>query len=70
MKPFAVLEQVEQDRPIDREQDREFFYHLENALLLALKEQGRLNAGQYRHAAERLKQQVRYHGSGQKGKGK
>lgn len=68
MKPFAVLERVEQDRPIDREQDQEFFYHLENALLLALKEQGRLNAAQYRHAAERLKQQNRCSPSRKKGK--
>ena len=35
----------------------EFYFHLQSALLLALREQGRLSPMQHRHAEERLKKQ-------------
>ena len=56
---FASLQSIEGDHKITKETDYEFLYHLQNALLLALKEQGRLTATQYRYAEEKLKQQRR-----------
>lgn len=58
-KRFAQLQRIENDRPIKKETDYEFLYTLQNALLLALKEQGRLTQMQYRHAEERLQAQRR-----------
>ena len=54
---FAKLQRIDHDRKITKETDASFLYQLENALLLALKEQGRLSAMQYRHAEEGLKRQ-------------
>lgn len=58
-KHFAKLQRIENDRRITKETDYEFLYQLQNALLLALKEQGRLSQMQYRHAEERLQAQRR-----------
>ncbi len=58
-KQFASLERIENDRKITKETDYEFLHHLQTGLLLALKEQGRLNEIQYRHAQEKLNQQLR-----------
>lgn len=58
-KRYAQLQRIENDRPITKETDYEFLYTLQNALLLALKEQGRLTQMQYRHAEERLQAQRR-----------
>lgn len=58
-KKFAELQRIDNDHKITKDTDDEFLYHLQNGLLLALKEQGRLNAMQYRYAEERLKQQRR-----------
>lgn len=58
-KQFAKLHRIENDRRITKETDYEFLYQLQNALLLALKEQGRLSQMQYRHAEERLQAQRR-----------
>lgn len=58
-KRLAQLQRIENDRPITKEADYEFLYTLQNALLLALKEQGRLTQMQYRHAEERLQAQRR-----------
>ena len=55
----AVLRYVENDRRITEEQDAKFLYLLQNAVLLALKETGRLNEMQYRYAEEKLKTQRR-----------
>ena len=55
----AVLRYVENDRRITEEQDAKFLYLLQNAVLLALKEAGRLNEMQYRYAEEKLKTQRR-----------
>lgn len=59
VKRYAQLQRIENDRPITKETDYEFLYTLQNALLLALKEQGRLTQMQYRHAEERLQAQRR-----------
>ena len=59
MQERAVLRSVENDRRITEEQDAEFLYLLQNAILLALKEAGRLNEMQYRYAEEKLKTQRR-----------
>ena len=58
-KKFAVLRSIENDRKITREENREFIYNLENALLLALLEDGTLTQMQYRQAADKLKRQRR-----------
>ena len=58
-KKFAVLQNIENDRKITREENREFIYNLENALLLALLEDGTLTQMQYRQASEKLKRQRR-----------
>ncbi len=58
-KQFAKLEQILQDHPITPETDAAFLYHLKKALLLALKEQGQLNAMQCRVACDRLARQQR-----------
>lgn len=58
-KKFAELQRIDNNRPITKDHDYEFLYNLQNALLLALKEQGRLNGMQYRHAEESLKRQRR-----------
>lgn len=58
-KRYAQLQRIENDRSITKETDYEFLYTLQNALLLALKEQGRLTQMQYRHAEERLQAQRR-----------
>ena len=58
-KKCAVLRSIENDRKITREENREFIYNLENALLLALLEDGTLTQMQYRQAADKLKRQRR-----------
>ena len=58
-KKFAVLRSIENDRKITREENCEFIYNLENALLLALLEDGTLTQMQYRQASEKLKRQRR-----------
>ena len=59
MQDRAVLRSVEQDRRITKEQDHAFLYAYQRAVLLALKEAGRLNESQYRYAEEKLKEQQR-----------
>lgn len=58
-KQYAALQRIENDHEITRETDREFWYNLENALLLALLEDGTLTQMQYRQASEKLKRQRR-----------
>ena len=58
-KKFAKLKWVDNHRPVTRERDEGFIFELEKALLLALREQGRLNALQYRRGEELLKDQRR-----------
>ena len=56
-KQFAAFEGIESKERITEEIQYEFIYRLESAMLLALHEQGQLNAVQYRQAEEKLKQQ-------------
>lgn len=58
-RQYASLEQIEHNRKITQETDHAFLYCLQGGLLLALKEQGRLNETQYRHAQDRLDRQHR-----------
>lgn len=54
-KKFAELQRIECDHPITRETDQAFLDMLQSSLLLALKQQGRLNEMQYRNTEERHK---------------
>ena len=54
---FAKLERIDHNETITKETHYDFLYHLQKAILLALREQGRLNAMQHRHAEEILNQQ-------------
>lgn len=54
-----VLQRIDNNVPISAEIHHEFLYQLQHALLLALREQGRLSPMQHRHAEERLKKQRR-----------
>ena len=56
---FAMLQRIDHNDTITEETHYEFIYHLQSAVLLALRERGRLNAVQYRYAEEKLKQQRR-----------
>ena len=56
---FAKLQRIDNNEVIKNDTHSEFLYHLQNTLLLALREQGRLNAMQHRHAEEKLKKQRR-----------
>lgn len=58
-KPFASLERIDHNQPITRKANYEFLHNLQSAILLALREQGRLNTMQHRYAEEKLKQQRR-----------
>lgn len=58
-KRQAKLQRIEHNEPITKESNYEFLYQLQHALLLALREQGRLTPMQHRHAEEKLKQQRR-----------
>lgn len=58
-RQYASLEQIKHNRKITQETDHAFLYRLQGGLLLALKEQGRLNEMQYRHAQDRLDRQHR-----------
>ena len=56
---FPELQNIDNNEAITKESHYEFLYHLQSAMLLALRERGRLNAIQYRCAEEKLKQQRR-----------
>lgn len=56
-KKYALLQRIDNDRPITKDNDDEFLHQLQCCLLLALKEQGRLGAMDYRLAIEKLKKQ-------------
>ena len=55
--PYAHFERTEYEEAITRENHPEFLYHLQQALLLALQEQGRLRIPEYRRAEENLLRQ-------------
>ena len=56
---MAVRKYAENDRRITKELDADFYYLLQNAVLLALKEDGQINEIQYRIAEDHLKAQRR-----------
>lgn len=59
MQDRAVLRSVENGRRITKEQDQEFLYTYQRAVLLSLKEAGQLNETQFRYAEGKLKEQRR-----------
>ena len=59
MQDRAVLRSVENDRRITKEQDHEFLYEYQRAILLTLKEAGQLTETQFRYAERKLKEQRR-----------
>ena len=56
-KHFSSLQRIEPNELINAADETAFRRHLQDALLLALQEQGVLTAAQYRRAGEKLKQQ-------------
>ena len=58
-RQFANLQHIDNNEAISKETNYEFLYHLQSAMLLALREQGRLDVMKHRHAEEKLKQQRR-----------
>ena len=58
-RQFANLQHIDNNEAITKETNYEFLYHLQSAMLLTLREQGRLDVMQHRHAEEKLKQQRR-----------
>ena len=54
-KRFAVLTKIEDDHKITAETDFQFIYHVQHALLLALRERGTISTVQYRRADELLR---------------
>ena len=52
------LQSIENDRKITREDDGEFLYEFQKALLLALVESGRLTEQQFRYANDQLRRQL------------
>ena len=54
-----ILQRIEENMAITDEGHYEFLYHLQNALLLALREKGMLCPMQQRYAEESLKKQRR-----------
>jgi hypothetical protein len=53
----ARLTNVENNQMITKDVYFNFFYELQRGVLLSLKEDGKLNEMQYRHAEEALKEQ-------------
>ena len=58
-RKFAKLQRIEYNEPINGECNYEFLFRLQQALLLALREQGRLSPMQHRHGEEKLRKQRR-----------
>ena len=58
-RQYAELQSIDNNEAITKETHYEFLYHLQSAMLLALRDRGRLDAMQHRHAEEKLKQQRR-----------
>ena len=57
MQDRVILHAVENNRRITKEQDQEFLFEFQRAVLLALKEAGRLDEKQYRYAEDKLRAQ-------------
>ena len=59
MEERARLTAVEEDQTITKENHAEFWFQYQQAILLALKDEGILNEVQYRYAEEKLK--IQFH---------
>lgn len=57
----TVPQEIRNSHPITRDSDDRFLALLQQALLLALQEQGHLSITQYRHAEERLRHRTGPH---------
>ena len=56
-KKFATIQRINWQETLTPENNEAFFDHLQNALLLALRERGRLDVMEYRCAEEKLRRQ-------------
>lgn len=54
MKRIAELISIENNRPVSKSTDAEFWYQFQNSVLLALKQAGTLTEMQYRCAEEKI----------------
>lgn len=57
MYTTVTLVKVEDNRPVTRASDPDFYFALQRGVLLSLKEAGELTHMQYRYAEEALRQQ-------------
>lgn len=55
------LNSIANNHQITKDTDNAFLFHLQGSILLALKEQGKLNLIQYRYAEEKRKKQGQKH---------
>ena len=55
---FSKLVDIKNDRQIRKEMDFDWWYHMKQGLLLALRDRGTLDAMQYRIAKEQLQQRA------------
>ena len=67
MAQWARLEQIRGGRAVTEETDPEFWFHIQRAVLLALKDYGILSEVQLPYAEEMLRQQCRGGGAGRGG---
>ena len=67
MAERARLEQIRGGRAVTEETDPEFWFHIQRAVLLALKDDGILSEVQLPYAEEMLRQQCRGGGAGRGG---
>ena len=56
-KKFTAIQRVDWQETLTPENNEAFFDHLQRALLLALRERGRLDVMEYRCAEEKLRRQ-------------
>lgn len=58
MRNQSRLVGIENDREITKENDSQFLFEYQRAVLLTLRDKGTLNEAQYRYAEEKLKKQL------------
>lgn len=58
-RKVPVLQYIDNNEPITRNNHYEFLHHLQSSLLLALRERERLDPVEHRHAQETLDRQRR-----------
>ena len=56
-KKLAAIQRIDWQGTLTPENNEAFFDHLQRALLLALRERGRLDVMEYRYAEEKLRRQ-------------